>query len=115
MDINPRAVAITGLNAELNRIDNAQAHFQNVLEAPGKFEDALPALAGELGFDVSIHVLQAYWHDVYRKFHEAHNIRKFELVFLEIVRGTGRVRRIDPPITTRLVDVGREFAYLMIR
>ena len=42
-------------------------------------------------------------------------IRKFELVFLEITRGAGNVRRIEPPVGTRVSDALREVVFRVLR
>lgn len=184
MDINPRAVAISRLNADLNQITNCTVHLQNVLVSDGKhgvfdlitwnspfvflpeecrnthydgfgghmgmeiisnfiemmpkmlanegkaylaasapilntgenlLEARLRELSAKAGLDVVVHVLQSYWHTLYRQFHEAHNIRRFELVHLEITRGQGRVRRLDASLGTRLTDTGRELVYRVLR
>ena len=180
IDINPRAVRISRLNAELNGVAQCRVHEDDAvangarygpfdlvtwntpfvflpeecrdthldafgghlgLELPLRFLRALPQLlredgrsclgmsapilrsgenalerellrlAPELGLDVDNHVIQTYWHSLYREFHEAHGIAKNELVFLEIRRGPGRVRRVEPPLGTRLSDRARDFAY----
>ena len=180
MDINPRAVAISRLNVELNGITNCTVILQNALEAtgthgvfdlitwnspfiflpedhrdshydsygghlgmevifafmrvmPGLWSDRgkaylaasapisktgenilereLATLGREVGLDFVVHVLQAYWNSAYWQLQEAHGIDRFELVHLEITRGTGRVRRVDPPVATRVVDRIRGAAY----
>jgi methylase of polypeptide subunit release factors len=184
IDINPRAVAISRLNAELNGIANCRVVEDDALargQAFGRFdlvswntpfvflpeecrdthldafgghlgldlplrfvrclpgllseagtcylgmsapilrsgenllEKQLDELAAELGLDIVNHVIQTYWHAIYRDFHEAHGIDKNELVFLAITRGSGRVRRVDPPLTTRASDRVREVAYRALR
>lgn len=184
IDINPRAVAISRLSAELNHIGNCRVHEDDAvangarygrfdlvtwntpfvflpeecrdthldafgghlgLELPLRFLRTLPdllteeglsylgvsapilhsgenvlekelqALVPELGLDVVVHVIQTYWHSLYRNFHEAHGIAKNELVFLEVRRGAGRLRRVNPPLGTQLAGRARELAYRRLR
>jgi methylase of polypeptide subunit release factors len=180
IDINPRAVAISRLGAELNEIAHCEVHLDDAvanaarygpfdmvtwntpfvfmpeecrdthldafgghlgLELPLRFTRTLPdlltetgvsylgmsapilrsgenalerellPLARECGLDIDNHIFQTYWHALYREFHEAHDIVKNELVFLEIRRGTGRVRRVERPLVRRASDSVRELAY----
>ena len=184
IDINPRAVAISRLSAELNGISNVQVFEDDAvangkrygpfdlvtwntpfvflpeecrnthldafgghlgLELPLRFLSKLPELlsergcsflgmsapilrsgenvlereltrlARELGLDIVNHVFQAYWHGLYRDFHEAHGIVKNELVFLEIRRGRGRLERVEPSLGTRLAGRVRELTYRIRR
>jgi hypothetical protein len=56
-------------------------------------------------------VFQTYWHAVYREFHEAPlGIVRNELVFLEVRRGKGSLRRVEPPLGSSASDRAREVA-----
>ncbi len=176
LDINPRAVEISRLNAELNGLTNCTVHLEDALahsDRHGRFDlvtwnspfvflpedckdthyDAygghlgmekvlrlverlpdllteggrayvaavapipgsgenllemeLSKLAPRISVDVVYHALQAWWHDQYRDFHESHGIRRFEVGYLEVVRGRGAIRRLPPPPLTRLTDAVR--------
>ena len=172
LDINPRAVAVTRLNAELNRIEcrveledviaNGASHgpfdlvtwntpfvmlppeckdthydgyggelgmevlfnfiqvLPRILAKGGRsflaaaapilksgenlLEPELSKLAKSLGLDVVEHITQSYWHDLYREFHEARQIRRFEHSFLELSHGTGGFARAEAPLASRLSD-----------
>ena len=82
---------------------------ENVLERE------LGRLARELSLDIVNHVVQSYWHALYREFHESHGIAKNELVFLVIRRGRGRLERVEPSLGTRLSGRVRELAYRIRR
>ena len=172
LDINPRAVAVTRLNAELNGITcrvqledaiaNGASHgpfdlvtwntpfvmlppeckdthydgyggelgmevlFNFIQVLPGilakggraflaaaapilhsgenLLEPELRQRARSLGLDIVEHITQSYWHDIYREFHEAKQIRRFEHSFLELSHGAGGFRRAEAPLASRLSD-----------
>lgn len=172
LDINPRAVAVTRLNAELNRIEcrveledaiaNGAAHgpfdlvtwntpfvmlppeckdthydgyggelgmevlfnfiqvLPRILAKGGKsflaaaapilnsgenlLEPELSRRAKSLGLDIVEHITQSYWHDIYREFHEAKQVRRFEHSFLELSHGSGSFARAEAPLASRLSD-----------
>jgi methylase of polypeptide subunit release factors len=172
LDINPRAVAVTRLNAELNRIEchvqledaiaNGAAHgpfdlvtwntpfvmlppeckdthydgyggelgmevlFNFIQVLPGMLakggrcylaaaapirkngenllEPELAKRAKTLGLDIVEHITQSYWHDMYREFHDAMQIDRFEHSFLELSHGTGGFARAEAPLASRLSD-----------
>jgi methylase of polypeptide subunit release factors len=172
LDINPRAVAVTRLNAELNGITcrvqledaiaNGAAHgpFDLVtwntpfvmlppeckdthydgyggelgMEVLFNFMQVLPGIlakrgrsflaaaapilkggenllepelskrAKSLGLDIVEHITQSYWHDIYREFHDAMQIDRFEHSFLELSHGSGGFVRAEAPLTSRLSD-----------
>lgn len=180
VDINPRAVEISRLNAQVNGASNCTIHFDDAIANASKFGSfdlvtwntpfvflppeckdthfdayggrlgmevllnfmgVLPQLIAEggrayvaaaapilssgenllepelrnagrrLNLDVHEHITQTYWHDIYRDFHEAHDIQKFEHSFLEIRHGTGALSRTEPPLAGRLSDRARELAF----
>jgi len=179
LDINPRAVAVTRLNAELNGIQvavhledaiaNGPSHglfdlvtwntpfvllppeckdthydgyggemgmevllnfirvLPRMLAKGGRaflaaaapilrsgenlLEPELSKLATALGLDIVEHITQSYWHDIYREFHEAQQIRRFEHSFLELRHGAGRFERAEAPWASRLSDRARGLVF----
>ncbi len=99
----PDGVSYLGMSAPISR------------DGENLMERELERMAPELGLDIDNHVLQTYWHGLYREFHEAHGIVKNELVFLELRRGGGKLRRIERPVMRRVSDAAREIAYRVLR
>lgn len=173
LDINPRAVGITTLNAELNGMPHVRAELADVFEHGGRFgrfdlvtwnmpfmlmperckhthfdaygghmgveiqarflrvlpsllseggrailgatttilESGEDLLAGEIEraavetrLDFDIHVVQKFWSEAFRQYQIECGVRNFESWFLVIRSGGGRIRRIERPFTTRVVD-----------
>ncbi|HEV7643600.1 MAG TPA: methyltransferase domain-containing protein [Pyrinomonadaceae bacterium] len=80
---------------------------ENVLET--KLKERL----GRLRLDCTVRVAQVslahnreMWH-----FHQSHNIRKFESVYLFLRPGGGKLKRIEAGVTRRALDVIREKMY----
>jgi hypothetical protein len=80
---------------------------ENVLET--KLKERL----GRLGLDCTVRVAQVslahnreMWH-----FHQSHNIRKFESVYLFLRPGSGKLTRIEAGVTRKVIDAVREKMY----
>ncbi|TWT44874.1 N5-glutamine S-adenosyl-L-methionine-dependent methyltransferase [Phycisphaerae bacterium RAS1] len=173
LDINPRAVEVTRLNAELNQMPHVRAEQADVFEHAGRFgrfdlvtwnmpfmlmpdrckhthfdaygghmgveiqarflrllptlltpegraillatttilESGEDLLAGEIRtaaaetrLDFDVHVVQAFWSVAFRNYQIECGVRNFESWFLVIRPGSGRIRKIERPLATRMVD-----------
>jgi hypothetical protein len=67
-------------------------------------EPELSKRAKSLGLDIVEHITQSYWHDMYREFHDAMQIDRFEHSFLELSHGSGGFVRSEAPLASRLSD-----------
>jgi Methyltransferase domain len=80
---------------------------ENVLET--KLRERL----ARLGLDCTLRVTQvslAHTRELW-DFHRSHNIRKFESVYLFLTPGKGELRRIESPVTRKMIDAVREKMY----
>lgn len=180
LDINPRAVKLSRINAELNRMPHVEVLESNVFEHNGRHgafdritwnmpymlmppsarevhfdgyggefgveiqldfvrllptlltptgrallgatsaimdsgEDVLHAelqkIAPEYGLDIVIHVLRAFWSQMFPEYQRQCGVRNFEALRLHIRRGPGRVRRVEAPATTKATDALRGWLY----
>ena len=58
--------------------------------------------------DTTLVVLQTSWYPELFAFWRSHGVRRCESVILHISRGSGRLKRADPPLAQRLIDRVRE-------
>jgi SAM-dependent methyltransferase len=80
-------------------------------DGSNRLDQELIARARPLGIDVVSHVLQTFWFAGLRDFYDQHGVVNFESEMLAITRGTGRVVRREPPVTTAAADVVRRWIY----
>jgi 2-polyprenyl-3-methyl-5-hydroxy-6-metoxy-1,4-benzoquinol methylase len=80
---------------------------ENVLEA--KLRERL----ARLGLDCTLRVTQvslAHTKELW-DFHRSHHIRKFESVYLFLTPGKGELKRVEAPVTRKMIDAVREKFY----
>lgn len=81
------------------------ANGRNVLE------ESLASLPARRRLDFALHSMQCFWVPALREFHERHGIKRFESVLIEIGRGSGRIRKMGPAFSRRVLDEGRSALY----